>query len=57
MFNYERSAFGQERIFSLGPTSIPVHVEVFYVENLIRIPVWNVSKLELGKFSDFDLNA
>ncbi|XP_073248460.1 papilin-like isoform X2 [Porites lutea] len=28
VFNYERTGFGQERISSLGPTSIPVHVEI-----------------------------
>lgn len=28
VFTYERTAFGQERIFSLGPTSIPIHVKL-----------------------------
>ena len=28
VFTYERTGFGQERIFSLGPTAVPVHVEV-----------------------------
>lgn len=28
VFTYERTRFGQERIFSLGPTAVPVHVEV-----------------------------
>ena len=31
VFNYERTGFGKERISSLGPTSIPVHVEVLAV--------------------------
>lgn len=28
VFTYERTQSGQERIFSLGPTAVPVHVEV-----------------------------
>ena len=28
VFTYERTRFGQERIFALGPTTVPVQVEV-----------------------------
>jgi len=31
VFNYERTSFGQERIFSLGPTTIPVHVKLLFL--------------------------
>lgn len=38
VFTYERTGFGQERVFALGPTTVPVHVEVrmsSQVENII----------------------
>ncbi|XP_058965493.2 papilin isoform X2 [Pocillopora verrucosa] len=32
VFTYERTRFGQERIFALGPTTVPVQVEVLFME-------------------------